>query len=442
MIDPVREALDATSRVGAACDVCLVDQDRLEVEARAGEIDKLTRAHDRVLSLRLFRGQRSATVSSSDVSAEGIRSLVSRARDLADAAEPDPCIGLPVISLGDGVLPDLYCERTASLTRDEAIERALAADRAACGHDPKIQPLGSAAVRVRAREVRLTRSDGFDQSYRSTSATASCVALASAPPEKHRDAAYRTAISIHALPAPEAIGVESARRALGRLGALKIPTTRAAVLYEPRTAATLVEHLARSLVGTAIDQGRSFLADRMNGSIAAQRVNLVDDGRLAGGVKSAPFDGEGVATRRNALIEEGKLRGYLLDSYTSRRLRLTTTGSAQRPLRGPIEPGPSNLFLDAGDEAADAILARTDRGLLVTDLLGFGFDPVTGDYSRGAAGMWIEEGEVRHAVQEVTVAGNLLTMLEEIDGLGDDLTFFGGLGAPTVRFRELTIAGV
>lgn len=443
MSDPIREALDAASRAGAsACDVCLTEQDRLQVEVRDGEIDQLARARDRILGLRLFRGTRVAAVSTSDLSAGGIDSLVSRARELADAAEADPCAGLPDEGTDDDPALAVFCARTAELSPEEAIERARSADRVACDHDPRIRPIGSAGMRVQSREVRLARSDGFNRSHRSTSATIFCAPLAVDDAEKQRDAVYQVAPSVEALRSPEEIGREAAQRVVQRLGARKIATCRVPVLYEPRTAITLLEHLSEALVGTTIDQDRSFLAKRIGETVAASAFELVDDGRRPGLGRSRPFDGEGVATRRTVLIEKGRLRSYLLDTYTARRLDLHTTGNAERPLRGGPEPGHSNLFAEPGAEDAASILARTDRGLLVTDLLGFGFNPVTGDYSRGVAGLWIEEGEIRYPVQEVTVAGNLLEMLQQIDALGNDLQFFGSLGSPTLRFRELTVAGV
>jgi PmbA protein len=443
LTDPVRATLDAVARTGDSHgDVCLVDQERLEVEVRAGEVDRLSRAHDRVLSLRLFRGTRVATLSSSDLTKEGVRSLVERARDLADAAEPDPCAGLPESVVEDDPDLELSCPRTAAFTAEEAVERAREADRAACAHDPQIRPIGSAGARIRAREVRIARSDGFDRSYRSTSASIHCIAIAVRKDEKQRDMVMRAGRSVDALPAAAEIGRECGARSVRRLGARKVRTARIPVLYEPRTAVTLAGHLAEALVGSAVDQGRSFLAERLGETVAAPTIGLIDDGRLPGGLGSRPFDGEGVATRRTPLVEEGVLRGYLLESYTARRLGMQTTGNGARPLRGALEPGPSSLFIEGGDEAPDAIVGRTERGLLVTDLLGFGFNPVTGDYSRGVAGLWIEDGEAKHAVQEVTVAGNLLEMLSDVDAVGSDLTFFGGTGAPTLRFRELTVAGV
>lgn len=442
MSDPLREVLDRVSRSGSTADVALVEQEKLEVEVRAGEPEKLARAHDRVLSLRIFRGSRSATVSSSDLTGDGIAGLVERARDLAEAAEEDPCTGPPDDVATDDPALDLDCPRTASLEPEEALERARTADRAACAADPRVQPIGLAGVRTSVRHVRLVRWDGFDRSFRSTAATAHCVAIAEDGREKQRDASYRDACSVDSLPDPETLGRDAADRAVRRLGAEKIPTERLPVIFEPRTAISLTGHLGESLVGTAIDQGRSCLADRRDRSVAAPKIGLVDDGRLPGHPGSRPFDGEGVATRRTALIERGVLRGFLLDTYTARRLDSRSTGNAARPLRGSLLPSAWNLYIEPGTDPPERIVSDTTRALLVTDLLGFGFNPVTGDYSRGVAGLWIEDGVARRPVQEVTVAGNLLTMLEQVDAIGDDLTFFGGLGAPTLRFRELVVAGV
>ncbi|MEE8558982.1 MAG: TldD/PmbA family protein [Myxococcota bacterium] len=443
MSDPLREALDAAIRVGAtACDVSFVEQDRLAVEVRAGEIDKLTRAHDRVLSLRLFRGARVATVSSSDVTGEGIRRLTERARELADATETDPCVGLPDEAAQDDPSLDLYCDRTATLDAEEALYLARAIDLAARAHDPHVRPIGTAGVTTRSFERRLVRSDGFDRSYRGTGAMIQCTAVAERDSEKQMEFVYRTSPSLDRLPESGELGREAAQRVVRRLGARKIETQRLPVLYEPATAVSLLGHLGEALVGSAIDQGRSLLANRLGQIVATPDFELVDDGRCAGRDGTRPFDGEGVATRRTPLIEKGVLKSYLLDSYTARRLGLETTGNARRPLRGSPAPSHSNLFIEPGTEEPEAILARTERGLLVTDLLGFGFNPVTGDYSRGVAGQWIERGEISHAVQEVTVAGKLLEMLQSIDAVGSDLIFFGSIGAPTLRFSELTVAGV
>ncbi len=442
MSDPVRRVLDEAARVEAsAADVCLVDQERLTVEVVAGEVDKLTRAHDRVLSVRVFRRDRVAAVSSSDLSVAGIRELVERARDLADVAAPDPCAGLPEESAESGAVLDSYCERTSELDPDLAMEWATAADGAARASDPRIRPIGFGRMSLSTRTVRLGRSDGFEGSYRSTAATGVCMALAEHGDEKQQGAVFETSSSVEDLPTAESVGRDAAARGVGRLGARKLETVRAPVLFEPRTAVTIVQHIAEALSGTGIDQGRSCFIDRLGDAVAVPGLRLIDDGRLPGGLATRPFDGEGVATRRTELIEKGTLRSYLLDSYTGRRLGLRTTGNAARALRGAPVPSPSNLFLEPGSEDPDSILAQTARGVLVTDLLGFGFDPVTGDYSRGVSGDWIEDGEIRYPVQEITVAGNLLDMLLSIDAIGSDLRFYGTLGAPTLRFSDLTIAG-
>jgi PmbA protein len=439
----LRQALDAAARSGAtACDALLVDDDALEAEVRAGELDRVVRSRTRVLSVRLFRGRRVACASTSDLASGSVSGLIERASALAEASADDEFAGPPVEAAGDEPALDLFCAETAALEPDDAIELARRADRAARDRDERIQASGQARCSVRSGELEFARSDGFRGGYRTTSASVGCMPVAEQGGEKQRDYAFRVACSHKELPPPEEIGGEAAERALRRLGARKLPSARAAVIYEPRTAVTLLRHLGDAVLGDAIAEKRSFLLGRIGDQVAGPAVQIVDDGRLARGLGSRPFDGEGVATRRNPLVENGRLRGYLLDSYTARRLGLETTGSARRPARGQPAPGTSNLILEPGADAPEAITAGTERGLIVSELIGFGVNGVTGDYSRGAAGLWVEDGRIQHAVQEVTVAGNLIEMLCAVDAIGDDLTFFGALGAPTVRVAEATIAGI
>lgn len=439
----LREALDAAARSGAsACDALLVQDDALEAEVRAGELDRVVRSRTRVLSVRLFRGRRVACASTSDLASGSASALIERASALAEAAAEDEFAGPAVEAAGDDPALDLFCAETAALEPDDAIELARRADGAARSRDSRIQPSGQARCAVRSGELEFARSDGFEGGYRTTSASIGCMPLAEHGGEKQRDYAFRAARSHEELPPPEEIGREAAERVLQRLGARKLPSARAAVIYEPRTAVTLLRHLGDAVLGDAVAEKRSFLLGRIGERVASPALRVVDDGRLIRGLASRPFDGEGVATRRNPLVEDGRLRGYLLDSYTARRLGLATTGSARRPARGLPTPGTSNLILEPGADAPEAIVSGTERGLIVTELIGFGVNGVTGDYSRGAAGLWVEDGRIEHAVQEVTVAGNLVEMLCAVDAIGNDLTFFGALGAPTVRVAEATIAGI
>jgi PmbA protein len=243
------------------------------------------------------------------------------------------------------------------------------------------------------------------------------------------------------LEAPAAVGRRAGERALRRLGARPVPTCEVPVLFEPMVARSLLGQLAGCLSGGAIYRQASFLQDRMNDRIASELVTVIDDGRLPGGLGSRPFDGEGLPTRRNVLVASGRLQSWLLDSYTGRKLDLPSTGNASRGAAGAPAPGPTNLWLEPGTLSPDEILAGTERGFLVTELIGMGFHPVTGDYSRGAAGLWIEDGRPVHAVEEVTIAGNLGDMLAAIDAVGNDLVWLGAIAAPTLRVARMTVAG-
>ena len=233
------------------------------------------------------------------------------------------------------------------------------------------------------------------------------------------------------------MGVKSAKRALRKLGARRIPTCEAPVIFDPLVAPSLLRQLAGCLSGYAVYRGASFLASRMGERIAAPGVTIVDDGRRVGGLASRPFDGEGLATRRNVLVDQGRLRTWLLDTYAARKLGLASTGNAVRGGGAST----TNLWLEPGTLSPETIVTSTPRGLYVTELIGQGFNPVTGDYSRGASGLWIENSEIAYPVEEITIAGNFGDMLKQIDAIGNDLLWLGSAAAPTLRIARMTIAG-
>jgi PmbA protein len=226
-----------------------------------------------------------------------------------------------------------------------------------------------------------------------------------------------------------------------RLGAKPIATTEAPVIFDPLTAASLVSHVAACVNGYAIYRETSYLAGKLGERVASAAVTIVDDGRKPGGLGSRPFDGEGMPTRRNTVVENGRLASYLLDSYSARKIGARSTGNAARGAGSAPSAAPTNLWLEPGRASLEEIVASTERGLLVTELIGMGFNPVTGDYSRGAAGLWIEGGEISFPVEEITIAGNLADMLAGIDVVGSDLTWLGRIAAPSLRVAQMTIAG-
>jgi PmbA protein len=243
------------------------------------------------------------------------------------------------------------------------------------------------------------------------------------------------------LDSPENVGREAARRTLRRVGARKIASTRVPVVLDPTVAGSILDNIFDAATGDAVYRQATFLADQLGQKVAGENITLVDDGTMVGGFGTSPFDGEGVPTRRTVVIEKGVLKSYLLNTYTARKLGLKTTGNASRGLAGTPGTGSGNFYLEPGTRTQQQIIADVPRGLFVTEFLGFGVNLVTGDFSRGASGLWIENGELTYPVEEITIAGNLKDMLNNIVEIGSDLNFRGALASPTVRIDGMTIAG-
>src|SRR5438477_413068 len=300
----------------------------------------------------------------------------------------------------------------------------------------------SASVRMRQLEtLKEANSLGFAGSYRSSSCSLSAVPVAQQGDSMERDYWFSVARGSHQLEPPAKVGRRAAERAIRRLNARKIPTQKAPVIFEPRTARGLLDHIFEAVDGESIYRQSSFLADQLGEKIAADNVTVIDDGTMPGLFGSAPFDDEGVPSRRTVVIERGVLRNYLLNTYTARKLGLKTTGNASRGITGNASVGHGNFYLEPGERSPDEIVRSIKRGLFVTELIGTGVNIVTGDYSRGAAGMWIENGEFAYPVSEITIAANLHQMLMDIEYIGRDLDFLGSIAAPTIVIREMTISG-
>jgi PmbA protein len=423
--------------------------DEFSVSVRMGEVETLQESGSRGMGLRVFVGKRSASASTSDLTPDGIAQLVSGAMALAQVTEEDAFAGLPDESdFGqlDGDL-HLYFDDVYSLPAAERIDLARRAEAAALAADARIaNSQGGHFDAATGRRV-LANSRGFLGEYRTSYCGISAAPLAmDADGAMQRDFWSSSARRMADLESPESIGREAARRALRRLGARRVPTQRVPIVFAPEVARSLIGHLFEAASGDSIWRSASFLAGQLGEAVAAPNITIVDDHTMilpngVGGFGTSPFDGEGLPARRTVVVQDGVLRTYLLNTYTARKLQMRSTGNATRGLAGSPGIGSGNLYLLPGTEAVDDLLQNVANGFYVTSLMGFGANLVTGDYSRGASGLWIENGDFTHAVEEVTIAGNLREMLRNISAIGDDLEFRGSVASPTLRIDGMTVAG-
>jgi PmbA protein len=423
--------------------------DEFSVNVRMGEVETLKESGSRGLGLRVFLGKQSASASTSDLTPEGIRQLVEGALALAKVTEEDSFNGLP--ETGEfGSLPGdlrLYHEDVYSLSGAERIEWARRAEAAALGADPRITNSEGGSFEAATGRKVLANSRGFVGSYRSSYAGVSAAPLAlDTNGTMQRDGWWSSARRLLDLESPESIGLEAARRTLRRLGARRVATQMVPIVFAPEAAQTLIGSVFEAASGDAIWRSASFLAGRLGDRIAAGNLTIVDDNTMllptgAGGFGTSPFDGEGLPSRRTVVVEGGVLRNYLLNTYAARKLGMKSTHNASRGLAGTPGIGCGNLYLEPGAQTPEQIIGEVQTGLYVTGLMGFGVNVVTGDYSRGATGLWIENGQLTHAVEEVTIAGNLAEMLRNVTAIGNDLKFRGAVASPTLRIDGMTIAG-
>jgi PmbA protein len=444
LADLAVEVLKQAKRHGAdAADIVAADGENLAVQVRLSAVDRLTKAREKRLGLRVFFGARSASASTSDFSKESLERLVSETCSLATAVAEDPFSGLPEADSMTGDLPDLDLYDPIRLETEHQIDLARRAESAAMAEDPRVINSEGAEFSASNGRVIMANSHGFVGEYRSSTFSISVSPIAQAPDSDgmQRDYWYATDRKFGRLESPETVGKEAARRTIRRLGARKIATQRVPVVFDHETAASLLGNLCSAVSGHALYKGTSFLVGRLGKQIASEAVTVYDDGRLPGGLGSRPFDGEGLATRKTTVVERGVLVSYLLDTYSGRKLGLGSTGNASRAVGENPAVGPTNFYLVPGSATPAEIIASVRKGLYVTELIGFGINMVTGDYSRGAAGFWIENGELAYPVEEITIAGNLKHMLTGIEKAANDLVFRGRVVSPTIKIHEMTVAG-
>jgi PmbA protein len=443
----VARALELLRRAGAdAGDALLVMSQSTQTRVRGEEIDFVTQARERTLGIRALvagaRGLRTALTSTSDLEPASVASLVDATVALARATAEDPMAGLPDGGFAqDAPELDLADPRDRGVPVEERIASARGAEAAARAVDPRIVNSEGSQAASELRSVVYGNTQGFLGSYEAAFHSLSCEPIARQNGSLQRDAWWTAARRLADLEEPERVGRRAGERALRRLGARRVRTQEVPVLFDPVTAPSLLSHLVACANGYSIYRETSFLASRMGERIASELVTVIDDGRLPGGLGSRPFDGEGLPTRRTAIVQRGRLESWLLDAYSARKLGAAPTGSAARGPSSAPSVAPTNLWLEPGSGTLEELVARTPRGLLVTELIGMGFNPVTGDYSRGAAGLWIEGGEIAHAVEEITIAGNLGEMLASIDAVADDLLWLGRVASPSLRVARMTVAG-
>jgi PmbA protein len=438
--DVVRQAL----ALGATDAECTISEGaEFSVSVRLGEVETLKEAGSRGAGLRVLIGKRMGASYTSDLTPEGIVQMVHSAVDLAGMTTEDPHAGLPDADELGSLPTDLklYSDRTAELPTDQRIDMAKRAEAAALAVDPRITNSEGASFDSSTSGRVFANSRGFAGSYRASYCSLSVVPVASENGHMERDYWYTIARDYSTLEAPEVVGRKAAERALRRLGAVKVETTKVPVIFEPRTARTLLGNIFDAVDGRSIYRNASFLAGKLGEKIASENVTVIDDGTIPGLFGSQPFDDEGVPTRRTPVIEKGILKNYLLNTYTARKLGMKTTGNASRGITGNAGIGHGNFFLEAGVTTPEEILQSVTNGFFVTELLGSAVNTVTGDYSRGAAGMWIRDGELAFPVSEVTIASTLQEMLNGIVAIGNDLEFLGSVSAPTILFGEMTVAG-
>ena len=432
----------ARARGADAADVLVAEGTDFSVTVRKGEVETLKDAGSKALGIRVFVGKRTASTYTSDFSSAALEALVGDTVAMARVTGQDPAAGLPdETPPPDDVDLGLFDSSPAELPTAERIERARRAEAAALAASPEISNSQGASYGSDESHVVLANTQGFMGSYRASGVSLSVVPVAERDGHMERDYWYTNGRGLGDLLAPEEVGRIAAERTLRRLGARKVPTCEVPIVFDPETAAELLGTAFRALSGYSVFRNATFLKDRVGERVASPLLSVVDEGRKPRGLGARPFDGEGLRTRRNVPLEEGVLRFFMCDAYSARKIGARPTGSARRGVGGGPGVGSGNLCFAPGATPPEEILGEVERGLYVTDLIGFGVDLVSGDYSQGAAGQWIENGRFVHPVNEVTIAGNLKQMLLDVDALGNDLEWRSSIASPTLRIRRMTVSG-
>ncbi len=414
-----------------------------DVRVRDGEIEDLTQATSKGVGIRVFVKNRLGFVWTSDFDPSAIDTLIDRAIALAEMSAPNPLNGLPDAK-DLGKFPnvgELFDKRVADLPPDWKIKASIEMEKVIRSFDPRIKTIDSVGAGEAVSEVYLASSAGVHGSYEGTSVYLYASPVATDGAQLQTSYWYDAKRFFEDLDSPENVAKKAAARAVRLLGAKKVKSAKVPVIFDPTMAAGFISNITRAMNGDAVFKKSSFLASKLGEKIAPSHVTITDDGLRKRGLATSPFDGEGVPTRKTNLVEGGVLKAFLYDAFTARKAKMKTTGNAARGYSSLPSIGVNNLVLEPGKRSPEDIIKEIPQGLYVTAMLGHGANTVTGEYSRGANGLWIENGELTRPVQEVTVAGSLTDMLQQLDAIGSDLTFHGSTGASTIRFKELTVSG-
>jgi len=440
LLSTLDSLLSKAKKAGAdSADAIVVEGSSLSVAFRLGQPEKVERAETGDIGLRVFIGRRQAIVSSADRGEGALAELAERAVAMAREVPEDPYCGLADPEQICRDLPKLDgCDPDEPAAAD-LVDRARRAEDAARAVPGVTNSEGAEAAWMRNR-IALAATNGFSSSYQISNSMVSASVLAGGADGMERDYDYSSAVYAADLRTPEDIGASAGNRTVRRLGGRKMPTGKIPVVFDPRVSGGLLGHLAGAINGGAIARGTSFLKDKLGQQVMPKGFTVIDDPHRRRGLRSKPCDGEGVANRRRAIVEDGVLTSWILDLRSARQLGLESTGNAARGTGGPPSPAVTNFWLEPGAVSPADLIADIKQGFYIIELIGMGVNGITGDYSRGAAGFWIEDGQITFPVNEMTVASNLKDMFLNLSA-ANDLTFRTGMDAPTLRVEGMTVAG-
>lgn len=426
---------DATKAGADAAEVLTAQGEEKGISVRNGKIEKVTSSRGGSLAIALFRGQQRVSANTEDLSREGIKELLEHTIDMMPYGSEDEAYGLadPELCMGRAANLGIFDHQVASLTPDYHKDAALLMEKAALGHDRKIKTVEGSSSSASFSTIRYASTSGIYHACRSSGVSLSVAAVAESQGLMQRDYWYSNARRLRMLESPAQVGRIAATRALRRLNPQPVKTQEVPVVFDPEIAAEFLGIIANLVQGENIRLKTSFLAEKLGENVASELLTIRDDATMHGKLGSRPFDGDGVISRPCIVMEKGKLVSYLLDTYSARKLGFRSTGHAG----GKV----SNFYLEAGGNWPEEIIASITEGLYVTEFMGFGVNPLTGDFSKGASGFWIKNGALTHPVEGITVAGNLKDMLMNIEMVGNDLQFRSRISAPTIKIAKMMVAG-